>query len=94
MPRVLIARPASRWRQVPVAVLLLAAQVVVGLLVLALRTLRAVTTLTIAGAGAIEHRLATATGRPALSHTGIAALAAAFVTEFRTAYHQPTKGTP
>lgn len=91
MPRVLIARPASRWRQVPVTVLLVAAQVVVGLLVLVLRTARAALTLTIATAGAVEHQLAATTGRPALSHTGIAAICAAFVTEFRTAYHQPTR---
>lgn len=86
-----MARPASWWRQVPVIVLLLAAQVVVGVIVLVLRTLRAVTTLTIAATGAIEHRLAARTGRPALSHTGIAAICAAFVHEFRAAYHQPTR---
>lgn len=86
-----MARPARWWRQVPVIVLLLAAQVVVGVIVLVLRTARAALTLAIATTGAVEHRLATATGRPALSHTGIAALAAAFVHEFRTAYHQPTR---
>lgn len=86
MPTMLIARPASRWRQVPVMVLLLAAQVAVGLLVLVLRTARAALTLAIATTGAIEHQLATRTGRPALSHTGIAAICAAFVTEFYAAY--------
>jgi hypothetical protein len=91
MPTVLIARPARSWRQVPLAALLLAAQVAVGVIVLVLRTLRAVTTLTIAATGHIEHQLATRTGRPALSDTGIAALAAAFAHEFYAAYHQPAR---
>lgn len=85
-----LTRPVRAWRQVPVTVLLWAVQVAVGLLVLVLRTARAALTLAIATTGAAEHRLTTATGRPALSHTGIAAICAAFVHEFRTAYHQPT----
>lgn len=89
--RVLIARPVRRWRRVPATVGLLTAQVLVGLLVLVLRTVRVATTLAITTAGAIEHQLATRTGRPVLSDTGIAALAAAFVHEFQTAYHAPTR---
>lgn len=88
--RVLIARHVPGWRRVPVVVLLWVAQMVVGLVVLVLRTVRAVATLTIDAAGAVEHRLAARTGRPALSQTGIAALAAALVTEFHAAY----RGTP
>lgn len=90
--RVLIARPDRSWTRVPLTVLLVVAQVVVGVVVLALRTVRVAVTLAATTTGAIEHQLATRTGRPALSHTGIAAICAAFVTEFRTAYHQPTKG--
>jgi hypothetical protein len=89
--RVLIARPARRWKQAPATVGLIAAQVVVGLLVLVLRTARVAVTLAVTTVGAIEHQLAERTGRPALSHTGIAAICAAFVTEFRAAYHQPTR---
>lgn len=91
MPEVLIARPTRDWRRVPLLALLLVAQVAAGLLVLALRTLRVVVTLAATAAGAIEHHLAARTGRPALSQTGIAALAAAFVDEFRIAYHQPAR---
>lgn len=90
MPTVLIARPARVWRQVPLTVLLLVAQVTVGLLVLGLRTGRALLTLAVTTTSAIEQQLSVHTGRPALSDTGIAAIAAAFVTEFRTAYNQPT----
>lgn len=88
--RVLIARSASRWRQVPVSALLVVAQVVVGVVVLTLRTVRVAVTLAATTTGAIEQQLATRTGRPALSHTGIAALAAAFAHEFYAAYHQST----
>jgi predicted benzoate:H+ symporter BenE len=91
MAHVLIARPAPAWRQVPLMVLLLAAQLVVGLIVLILRTLRVAVTLTITATGRLEHQLAARTGRSALSQTGIAAICAAFVTEFRIAYHQPTR---
>lgn len=91
MPRVLIARPARTWTRVPVTVALVAAQVLAGLLVVVLSTARVVLTLAVAAARYLEHQLATATGRPALSHTGIAAICAAFVHEFRTAYHQPTR---
>lgn len=89
--RVLIARSASRWRQVPVTVLLLAAQVVVGVIVLVLRTLRVSVTLAATAFGRLEHQLAARTRRPALSDTGIAALATAFAHEFYAAYHQPTR---
>lgn len=90
MPTVLVARPVAWWRRIPATVLLLAAQTVLGLLVLALRTARAVLTLTVATAGAAEHLLAARTGRPVLSHTGIAAIAMAFVTEFRAGFNNPT----
>ena len=89
--RVLIARPVGDWRQVPVTVLLLAVQVVVGVIVLVLRTLRVAVTLAATAFGRLEHQLAGRTGRPVLSDTGIAALAAAFAHEFYTAYHQPTR---
>lgn len=89
--RVLIACPAHRWRRIPATVGLLAAQVLVGLLVLVLRTVRVAVTLAITATGRMEHALAVLTGRPALSHTGIAAICAAFVTEFRAAYNQPTR---
>lgn len=91
MPQVLVARPVPLWRQVPVAVLLITAQVVVGLVVLALRTARAFLTLAVTAGDSVEHRIAARTGRPALSRTGIAAICAAFVDEFRAAYHQPTR---
>jgi hypothetical protein len=90
MNRVLLTRPASRWRQVSVTVLLWVAQMILGLVVLALRTARAALTLTIACAGRAEQLIAARTGRPALSDTGIAALAAAFAHEFHAAY----RGTP
>ncbi|WUH94523.1 hypothetical protein OG900_33205 [Streptomyces sp. NBC_00433] len=91
MPTVLVARPIRGWRRIPLVALLLAAQVTVGLIVLALRTVRVAVTLAVTTAGAVEHQLAARTGRPALSQTSIAAIASAFVTEFRAAYHQPTR---
>lgn len=91
--RILIARRAPLWRQVPLAVLLLAAQVVVGLLVLVLRTGRAVMTLAVATSGHLEYRLAARTGQPVLSDTGIAAICAAFFAEFHNGYHQTTGRT-
>lgn len=91
MPHVLIARPARSWTRVPATVALVAAQVLAGLLVVVLSTARVFLTLAVTAARYIEHQLAALTALPALSHTGIAAIAAAFVTEFRTAYHQPTR---
>jgi hypothetical protein len=88
--RVLIARPSARWRQAPATALLWVAQMLLGLLVLALRTTRAGLTLAIASASRVEQLIAALTGRAALSDTGIAALAAAFVHEFHAAY----RGTP
>ena len=89
--RVLIARRAPYWRQAPVTLLLLAAQITLGLLVLVLRTLRVALTAAITTTGRMEEQLAARTGRVPLSHTGIAALAAAFAHEFHTAYHQTTR---
>lgn len=91
MPTTLIARPAGQWTRLPLTVLLLVAQVVVGLIVLALRTTRVIITLAVTTTGRLEQQLAARTGRPVLSQTGIAAICAAFVTEFHAAYHQPTR---
>ena len=94
MSRVLVARPVSLWRWVgdaAVTVLAVGAQVALGLLVLVLRTLRVAVNVVTAASMAAEQQLAARTGRTALSHTGIAALAAAFAHEFRTAYRAPTR---
>lgn len=94
MNRVLVARPISPWQRVgkgAVTVLAIGAQFALGLLVLALRTLRVAVNVLTAAAMASEQQLADRIGRPALSDTGIAALAAAFVTEFRTAYRAPAR---
>lgn len=91
MPRVLTVRPAVRWRRVPLAVVEVAAQLVVGVLVLVLRIVRVIVTVAADTAVRAEAQLEARTGRPALSHTGIAALAAGFVNEFRTAYRAPAR---
>lgn len=94
MGRVLVARPVSPWQRVgkaAVTVLAISAQVALGLLVLALRTVRVAVTVVTAAALVAEQQLAESTGRRALSDTGIAALASAFIYELRTAYHQPTR---
>lgn len=94
MNRVLVARPASPWQRVgnaTVTVLAVAAHLALGLIVLVLRTVRVVVTVVTAVAMTSEQQLSARTGRTPLSHTGIAAICAAFVAEFRTAYHQPTR---
>ena len=98
MAAVLVARPVSPWRrvgEVAATVLAVGAHLVLGLLVLVLRTLRVAVNVVTTAAMASEQQLAARTGRTALSHTGIAvltaALAAEFLDGFRTAYHQPTR---
>jgi hypothetical protein len=91
MPDMLIARPMLRWRRVPLTVLLLAAQVAVGVLALVLRTVRVVVTLAATAATDVEQQLAARTGHTPLSQTSIAALAAAFVHEFHAAYRAPAR---
>lgn len=89
MPRLLVARAPNRWRRIPLAVLAVTAQLLLAVIVVAIRTARVVVTLAATAATYAEQALAARTGRPALQ-TGIAAIAAAFVAEFLTAYHQPT----
>lgn len=91
MPVILVARPVRAWKRIPLVALLLVGQVTLGLIVLVLRTLRVAVTLAATATGRLEHQLAARTGRPALSQTGIAALAAAFVDEFRIAYRAPAR---
>jgi len=94
MPAVLIPRPVSPWRRagaLAVKVLAVGVQAAVGLLVIVLRTVRVAVNLVTATAMHAEQRLADHTGRPVLSHTGIAAIAAAFVHEFRTAHTRTTR---
>ena len=86
MPPLLIARPSVRWRRVPLVVLGVVAQLAVGLIALAFRIVRVAVNVTASLAVHAEQQLAARTGRRALSDTGIAALAAAFITEFHTAY--------
>lgn len=84
--RRLVGRRTRRWQRVPVMVLLLVVQVVVGLLVLVLRTARVAVSLAVAATGRLEVQLAARTRVRPLSQTGIAAIAAAFVHEFHAAY--------
>jgi hypothetical protein len=90
MPPLLIARPPGRWRT-PLAVLALVAYLALGLVVIVLRTVRVVVNLATAAAMDAEQQLAARTGRTALSHSGIRALAAAFAHEFLTAYRAPAR---
>lgn len=87
MARVLTARRS----RLPIAVLAVAAHLVVGLLVIALRIVRVAVSVATDAAMRAEQQLATRTGRPALSNTGIAVLARAFATEFLTAYRAPAR---
>ena len=89
-PRVLIARPAGAWRRPAVTVLGVVGQLLLGLLVVIVRVIRAVVDLAAVPLIRTEARLAVATGRPALSQTAIGAIAGAFVSEFRTAYTHTT----
>jgi hypothetical protein len=91
MPRLLVARAPTPWRRVSLTVMAITAQLALGLLVMALRIVHAIDTLITDTAVHAEQAVAARTGRPALSQTGIGAIASAFVTEFRTAYHQPTR---
>jgi hypothetical protein len=91
MPRVLVARAPTPWRRLVLAVLAVVAQLLLGVLVLVLRTLRVIVTVATAAAVHAEQQLAARTGHPALSQTGIGVLAAAFAEEFRDAYNQPTR---
>jgi len=90
MPRILVARAPTPWRRIPLAALAITAHLLLGLIVGALRAARVIVNVVTETAAYVEQALAAHTGRPALSQTGIAALTAAFVQEFRTAYHQPT----
>lgn len=91
MPTTLISRPARQCKRIPVLAVLLAAQFLLGLLVLVLWTLRVVATLAVTTTRVAEDQLAARTGRPALSDTGIAAICAAFVDGFLTAYRAPAR---
>jgi len=90
MPRLLVARAPTPWRRIPLAALAITAHLLLGLIVGALRTARVIVNVVTETAVHVEQALAAHTGRPALSQTGIRALAVAFATEFRAAYHQPT----
>jgi cytochrome b561 len=76
---------------VALAALAVVAHLLLGVLVLALRTVRVIVTAATDTAVHAEQQLAARTGRPALSQTGIGVLAAAFVQEFLTTYRQPTR---
>lgn len=91
MPAQLIARPPTPWRRLAVTVLAMVAHLVLGVLVLVLRTLRVIVTVATDTAVRAEQQLAARTGRPALSQTGIGVLAAALAQEFLTTYRQPTR---
>jgi type IV secretory pathway TrbF-like protein len=91
MGRLLVVRAPTRWRRVSLTVLAITAHLLLGVIVAILRTARVIVTVVAETAMNAEQALAARTGRPALSQTGIGALTAAFVTEFRTAYHQPTR---
>lgn len=90
MRRLLVARAPTRWGRIPLTTLAVVAHLLLGLLVIGLRISRVIVTLATAAASRAEQTLAAHTGRPALSQTGIGVLTAAFIHEFRTAYHQPT----
>lgn len=90
MPRLLVARAPTPWRRVLLTVLAVAAHLALGLLVMGLRVARVIVSVATEAVAHAEQALAARTGRTALSQTGITALTAAFVQEFRTAYHQPT----
>jgi hypothetical protein len=91
MARLLVARAPTRWQRVALAAGAITAQLLLGAIVTALRATRAIFNAVTETAMNAEQALAARTGRPALSQTGIGAIAAAFATEFRTAYHQPTR---
>jgi len=90
MPRLLVARAPTWWRRAALIALAITAHLLLGVIVLALRTTRVIVAVVAEAATNAERQLAARTGRPALSQTGIAAIATAFVQEFLTAYHQPT----
>lgn len=93
---VITAKPGGWQRRALTASLLLGEaallvlHLLLGVIVLALRTARVIVAVIAETAIHAEQALAAHTGRPALSQTGIAAIGAAFVAEFRAAYHQPT----
>lgn len=89
MTRLLVAR-APTWRRIPLTVLAVTAQLLVAVVVIAFRIVRVAVNVTAALAMHAEQQLAERTGRAALSQTGVGALTAAFVQEFRTARHQPS----
>jgi hypothetical protein len=91
MPRLLVARAPTPWRRLSLTVLAITAHLLIGVIVVVVRTARVVVDVIAATAMQAEQALAARTGRPALSQTGIGAIAAAFATEFRAAYHQPTR---
>jgi hypothetical protein len=90
MARLLIARPSVDWRRPALAVVGMVGQLLLGLLVVIVRVIRVVVDVAAVALIRTETRLAAATGRPAISQTAIGAIAAAFVTEFRTAYTHTT----
>jgi len=89
-PRILIARTSGAWRRPAIAVVGLGGQLVLGLLVAAVRVVRVVVDLVAAFLIRSETRLAAAIGRPAISQTAIGHIARAFITEFCTAYTTTT----
>ena len=88
--RVLIARPAGAWQRPVKAAAGIFAQLLLGLLVTVVRIIRAVVDQAADGLIRAEARLAAATGRSAISQMAVGHIAAAFVTEFRTAYTHTT----
>jgi hypothetical protein len=88
---VLIARPLVQWRSIALAVLAIGAHLVIGLIVLALRTARVIVSLATDLAIHAEQQLVRRTDRPAVSHVGIGAMTAALVREFRLGYREPTR---
>lgn len=88
---VLVVRAPTPWRHVLLTALAMAAHLVLGLLVMTLRTVRVIVAVAAGIAVHAEQQLAARTGRPALSQIGIGVLASAFAHEFLNVVRQPTR---